>query len=219
MDAVKALAPDPSLIAPIVLSLETSSVEEFTDVFTGSDVVYFIAGAGGKPDEDGQAADERTKKVDYEGAVKVFDAVQAVKGTKPHLILVSAIDLRDSEKIPAHYVSCPQPGERESRIADAGLALSDGEGHRDVGEDPQGHTELHALEVRGGQGAGQARGVQVDHRPSRRTDGRSWDREGVHRQDTSRVRSGGCQDPTLRLCVFKLTQWDVFCYSSERRCR
>ncbi|KAG8996098.1 hypothetical protein FRB94_014448 [Tulasnella sp. JGI-2019a] len=107
-DALKALAPDPAFITPIVLSLETSSVAEFTDVFEGSDVVYFIAGAGGKPGEDGQAADERTKKVDFEGAVKVFDAVEGVKGgntAKPHLILVSAIDVRDPEKIPAHYTA------------------------------------------------------------------------------------------------------------------
>ncbi|KAG8872922.1 hypothetical protein FRB97_007262 [Tulasnella sp. 331] len=107
VDTVKALAPNPTLdlITPIVLSLETSSVQEFTDAFTDSDVVYFIAGAGGKPGEDGKAVDKRTKKVDYEGAVKVFDAVEGVKDgyRRPHLILVSAIDVRDTKKVPDHY--------------------------------------------------------------------------------------------------------------------
>lgn len=75
----------------------------FAQLFTGVDVVYFSAGAGGKGGE------ERTRKVDYEGAVKVFDAIEAVQGDKPRLILVSAIDIRDPEKVPAHYVSPPVP--------------------------------------------------------------------------------------------------------------
>ncbi|KAG8867500.1 hypothetical protein FRB98_004144, partial [Tulasnella sp. 332] len=104
VDAVRALSLDPTLglITPIVLSLDTASVQEFTDVFTGCDVVYFIA--GWKPGENNQNAEEITKKVDYEGAVKVFDAIEAVKdGATPHLIMVSALDIRHPEKIPEHY--------------------------------------------------------------------------------------------------------------------
>ncbi|KAF8994873.1 NADH(P)-binding-domain-containing protein [Cyathus striatus] len=82
---------------PLILSLEDSSVEDFSKAFTGQDVVYFSAGAGGKGGTD------RTKAVDYEGAVKVFDALEGVNGSKPRLILVSAVDIRDPEKIPAHY--------------------------------------------------------------------------------------------------------------------
>ncbi|KAG6845595.1 hypothetical protein H0H93_016050, partial [Arthromyces matolae] len=82
---------------PVVLSLEDSPVEQFTALFEGEDVVYFSAGAGGKGGE------ERTKKVDYEGALKVFDALEGVQGPKPRLILVSAIDIRDPDTIPAHY--------------------------------------------------------------------------------------------------------------------
>ena len=37
--------------------------------------------------------------------MKVFDAIEGVEGVKPRLILVSALDIRDPEKIPAHYVS------------------------------------------------------------------------------------------------------------------
>lgn len=85
---------------PLLLSLEDASVADFSNVFKEYDVVYFSAGAGGKGGED------RTKKVDYEGAVKIFDAIEGVEGpVKPRLILVSALDIRDPEKIPAHYVS------------------------------------------------------------------------------------------------------------------
>ncbi|KAJ3501235.1 hypothetical protein NLJ89_g9434 [Agrocybe chaxingu] len=82
---------------PLILSLEDSPVEDFTKAFTGQEVVYFSAGAGGKGGE------ERTKKVDYEGALKVFDAIEGVDGTKPRLILVSAVDIRNPDKIPEHY--------------------------------------------------------------------------------------------------------------------
>ncbi|KAJ7092424.1 NADH(P)-binding-domain-containing protein [Mycena belliarum] len=82
---------------PLLLSLEASPVAEFTAAFQGADVVYFSAGAGGKGGE------ERTKKVDYDGALKVFDAIEAVDSPRPRLVLVSAIDIRDPDKIPAHY--------------------------------------------------------------------------------------------------------------------
>ncbi|PPQ80875.1 hypothetical protein CVT25_001884 [Psilocybe cyanescens] len=82
---------------PLVLSLEDSPVSDFTKAFSGQDVIYFSAGAGAKGGE------ERTKKVDYEGAVKVFDAIESIDGSKPRLIVVSAVDIRDPGKIPAHY--------------------------------------------------------------------------------------------------------------------
>jgi len=83
---------------PLLLSLEDASVADFSNAFKGYDVVYFSAGAGGK------GGDERTKKVDYEGALKIFDAIEGVEGPiKPRLILVSALDVRDPEKIPTHY--------------------------------------------------------------------------------------------------------------------
>lgn len=86
---------------PRILSLEQNSVTDFTKAFeeTKADVVYFSAGAGGNGGE------ERTKAVDYEGALKVFDAIEGVQGTKPRLILVSAVDIRDENQIPEHYVS------------------------------------------------------------------------------------------------------------------
>ena len=83
---------------PLVLSLEDSSAADFSNTFKGYDVVYFSAGAGGN------GAEKRTKKVDYEGALKTFDAIEGVKGKKPPLILASVVDICDPDKIPAHYI-------------------------------------------------------------------------------------------------------------------
>ena len=84
---------------PLVLSLEDAQKEQFADVLGGKDVVYFSAGAG-------DDSPERTRQVDYEGALKIFDAIELVKGPKPRLIMVSALDVRDRSKTkPAHYVS------------------------------------------------------------------------------------------------------------------
>ncbi|KAL5496109.1 hypothetical protein ACEPAH_3026 [Sanghuangporus vaninii] len=83
--------------SPLILSLEDDPKEKFTEAFENKDIVYFSAGAGGK------GRPERTRKVDYEGALKVFDAIELVSGEKPRLIIVSAIDVRDPNVIPAHY--------------------------------------------------------------------------------------------------------------------
>ncbi|THH27630.1 hypothetical protein EUX98_g6557 [Antrodiella citrinella] len=84
---------------PVIMSLEDHSASKFTEFFeaTKTDVVVFSAGAGGKGGPD------RTKKVDFEGAVKIFDAIEGVKDAKPRLILVSAIDSRDVNIVPEHY--------------------------------------------------------------------------------------------------------------------
>ncbi|KAF8509026.1 NAD(P)-binding protein [Hysterangium stoloniferum] len=85
---------------PHVLSLEDTPASTLTTLFSSSQLVYFTAGAGGK------GGPERTRTVDYEGAVKVFDAVEGIQGEKPRVILVSAIDARNPDKLdqyPAHY--------------------------------------------------------------------------------------------------------------------
>ncbi|KAL5479107.1 hypothetical protein ACEPAI_2395 [Sanghuangporus weigelae] len=84
-------------VSPLVLSLEDDPKEKFAEAFENKDIVYFSAGAGGK------GRPERTRKVDHEGALKVFDAIELVSGQKPRLIIVSAIDVRDPNVIPAHY--------------------------------------------------------------------------------------------------------------------
>ncbi|GJE93844.1 NADH(P)-binding-domain-containing protein [Phanerochaete sordida] len=82
---------------PVELSLEDSPKEKFAEVFTGKDLVYFAAGSGGK------GGAERMRKVDFEGAVKVFDALELVPEPRPRLILVSSVDVRDYNKRPPHY--------------------------------------------------------------------------------------------------------------------
>ena len=87
---------------PHVLSLEDAPVSALTSLFTHAKIVYFAAGAGGK------GGPERTRAVDYEGAVKVFDAVEQMEGERPRVILVSALDVRDPDRLdeyPPHYVS------------------------------------------------------------------------------------------------------------------
>jgi nucleoside-diphosphate-sugar epimerase len=96
------------VLKPVISSLESSTVQEFVNIFkqAKADVVVFSAGAGGKASSDGISSDERTKKVDYEGAVKVFDALELVQehGLNPRLVLVSTIDSRDLNIKPPHYV-------------------------------------------------------------------------------------------------------------------
>ena len=102
--------------APHVLSLEEAPVSALTALFTETraQLVYFSAGAGGK------GGPERTRAVDYEGAVKVFDAVEAVQGEKPRVILVSAVDTRNPdtlETFPAHYNEADKESSRRAHRA------------------------------------------------------------------------------------------------------
>ncbi|GAA5962813.1 hypothetical protein JCM3765_001529 [Sporobolomyces pararoseus] len=86
---------------PLLLSLEEASIDQLTQAFKGAQGVLFSAGAGGKGGKD------RTVKVDQEGAIKVFDAIEKLDQSeveKPKLILVGALDTRDlSKPPPKHY--------------------------------------------------------------------------------------------------------------------
>ncbi|GAA5835785.1 hypothetical protein JCM11251_007425 [Rhodosporidiobolus azoricus] len=85
--------------SPHLLSLEEASVEQLAEVFKDKDGVLFSAGAGGK------GGKERTKAVDEDGAIKVFDAIESLPEPRPKLILVGAIDTRDMSKPPPSYYS------------------------------------------------------------------------------------------------------------------
>ncbi|CCO34179.1 UPF0659 protein [Rhizoctonia solani AG-1 IB] len=99
--------------APQVLSLEDAPASDFTALFTNlkADVVYFSAGAGGKGGE------ERTKSVDFNGAVKVFDAIDGVNGKKPRLVLVSGLDVGNEDRFPEHYTEADKKAITASRQA------------------------------------------------------------------------------------------------------
>ncbi|VDB85903.1 unnamed protein product [Peniophora sp. CBMAI 1063] len=93
---LKAISPS---IQPLLLSLEANSTSDFAKAFTGKDVVVFAAGSGS------EGTLERITKIDAEGAIKVFDAIEAVPGTnKPRLVLIGSSDSRDhNAPPPPHY--------------------------------------------------------------------------------------------------------------------
>jgi len=83
---------------PVILSLENAPVPDLVALLTSAspDAIIFAAGAGGK------GAHDRTRKVDYGGAVKVYDAMEAANCKR--LLLVGATDVRDRAKdVPSHY--------------------------------------------------------------------------------------------------------------------
>ncbi len=75
-----------------MLSLEDCTVPDLTALLseTEPDAIVFSAGAGGKGDK------SRTRKVDYEGAVKVYDAMESSNVRR--LLYVGAMDIRDRQK-------------------------------------------------------------------------------------------------------------------------
>lgn len=154
----------------VPLSLETATVKEFAGIFkeAKADIVVFSAGAGGKPGEDGVSGGERTKKVDYEGAVKVFDAIEHVQseGLDPRLILISAVDVRDENIIPDHYVRT-FIGLRTFCLNEFFLVER---GRQDWIETcARGYRHIYALQIPGRQGPRRQNQVQVEHSEARRT--------------------------------------------------
>ncbi|WVR04547.1 hypothetical protein IAU60_001554 [Kwoniella sp. DSM 27419] len=73
-----------------ILSLEDATVPDLISLLTTvkPDTVIFAAGSGGKP--------PGPQKIDYEGAVKVFDAMES--GNTKRLVLVGAVDVRTRSK-------------------------------------------------------------------------------------------------------------------------
>ena len=97
--------PKDDSVQPVVASLEHSSAKELAALFTkyNPNVILFSAGAGGK------GGAERTKAVDEDGAIKVFDAIEqsglASKDSFRRFLLVSAVDVRDRSKPPPSWYS------------------------------------------------------------------------------------------------------------------
>jgi len=77
---------------PHIHSLESATVSALVSLLTTTspDAVVFAAGAGGK------GGKERSRAVDYEGAVKVFDAMESANVKR--LLLVGGQDVRTREK-------------------------------------------------------------------------------------------------------------------------
>ena len=94
----------PGKIESIVASLEDLTVSELTSIFKkqNPEVIVFAAGSGGK------GGRERTMKVDRDGAIKVFDAIEQCNFTLSEFrrfLLVSAVDVRDTEKTKPSWYS------------------------------------------------------------------------------------------------------------------
>ncbi|SJX63761.1 uncharacterized protein SRS1_14509 [Sporisorium reilianum f. sp. reilianum] len=93
----------PDAVQPVIASLEQSSVSDIASLFTkySPNVILFSAGAGGK------GGAERTKAVDEQDAIKVFDAIEQSGIAKTpdfrRFLLVSAIDVRDKTKPPPSW--------------------------------------------------------------------------------------------------------------------
>ncbi|BGP54572.1 hypothetical protein JCM8202_004946 [Rhodotorula sphaerocarpa] len=107
-DAIKQTGATPAL-----LDLESAGVTQLAETLKEADGVLFAAGAGGK------GGKERTKAVDEDGAIKVFDALERISSTKkPYLILVGALDTRDtSQAPPAHYTEKDIEGSKKAHEA------------------------------------------------------------------------------------------------------
>lgn len=103
----------PEIIAlgatPVLLSVEDATVDRWLSLLRNADVVYYSASAAGVRGED---REERLRQTDFEGAVKVFDAIaqlsEGPERKKPRVIVLGAVDVRNPDKpIPEHYVSTP----------------------------------------------------------------------------------------------------------------
>lgn len=85
----------PDQVEPVLVSLEEATVPKLSSLFSqhNPNVIFFIAGAGGK------GGPERTKAVDELGAIKVFDAIEhsglGAKDSFRRFLLCSAVDSRD----------------------------------------------------------------------------------------------------------------------------
>ncbi|SPO32553.1 related to UPF0659 protein C216.03 [Ustilago trichophora] len=99
--------PSSESVQPVLASLEQSSVSDIASLFNkySPNVILFSAGAGGK------GGVERTKAVDEQGAIKVFDAIEESGIAKNQdfrrFLLVSAVDVRDKTKSPPSWYQKP----------------------------------------------------------------------------------------------------------------
>jgi hypothetical protein len=91
---------------PLVVSVVDATVSTWVPILKNSDVVYYGASEGRAKGED---REERLRKVDFEGAQKVYDAIaqlsEGPERKKPRLVVLGAVDIRDPEKpFPDYYV-------------------------------------------------------------------------------------------------------------------
>lgn len=76
---------------PVVLDIESSDIDQLADVFKGASAVVFSAGAGG-------GNEQRTRAVDFEGAVRSMKAAQQA-GVKRYVMVSYSRALVDVDSL------------------------------------------------------------------------------------------------------------------------
>jgi hypothetical protein len=99
-----------SLGAKSLLLTLDAPLSDYTAAVEGAVAVYYCSGfSPAPPGPDAppvpQQEHDGGSKADYDGTIKVYDAIEAVAGPKPRLIMLSGVDIRDVSKVPEHYVS------------------------------------------------------------------------------------------------------------------
>lgn len=72
---------------PVILNMQSASVDDFAQVFVGAEAVVFAAGAGGK------GPPERTRAVDHDAAVRTMQAAE--RAGVPRYVMVSYASAAD----------------------------------------------------------------------------------------------------------------------------
>ena len=99
---------------PVVIDIESASTSELASAFAGVDAVVFSAGAGG-------GDPERTRSVDFDGAVKTIEAAQLANVSR--FVMVSAIGV--GGPLPAEPGDDMYPYYQAKRDADLAVEGSD----------------------------------------------------------------------------------------------
>ena len=93
---------------PVVLDIESSDIDQLADVFKGASAVVFSAGAGG-------GNEQRTRSVDFEGAVRSMKAAQQA-GVKRYVMVSYSRALVDVDLDYARIPSTPMPRPSMTRM-------------------------------------------------------------------------------------------------------
>jgi nucleoside-diphosphate-sugar epimerase len=97
-----------SLGAKSLVLTRDAPLSDYTAVVEGAVAVYYcsvqvVCSSGPDAPPVPQEEQEAAHKAEYDDTIKVYDAIEAVAGPKPRLIMLSGVDVRDLSKVPAHY--------------------------------------------------------------------------------------------------------------------
>lgn len=101
---------------PVLLDLESATVDEFAEAFRGATAVVFSAGAGG-------GNPERTNAVDYEAAVRSMEAAEKA-GVKRYVMVSYSTAEADRERVDpddSFYPYVKAKSDADKHLSDSGL--------------------------------------------------------------------------------------------------